>query len=92
MKPVAYLMVERNTGERHYQTSIPTREEKISHHAIPLYTDPIELTDEVITGIRMTTEGDAIKFARAILEKSQYQVDTHENQEEWLRNVRQTGY
>jgi hypothetical protein len=92
MKPIAYLMVERNNQTTYFQTTVPTREEKISHHAIPLYTDPIELTDEVITGIRVTTEGNAIKFARAILEQAQYQVDTHENQEEWLRNVRKTGY
>ena len=38
MKPIAYLMVERNNQTTHFQTTIPTREEKISHHAIPLYT------------------------------------------------------
>ena len=38
MKPIAYLMVERNNQTTYFQTSIPTREEKISHHPIPLYT------------------------------------------------------
>jgi hypothetical protein len=62
MKPVAYLMVERNNQTTHFQTSIPTREEKISHHAIPLYTKPED------------------------------ELRTHQEQEEWLRNVRKTGY
>jgi len=55
-------MVERNNQTTHFQTSIPTREEKISHHAIPLYTSPED------------------------------RLASHEEQEEWLRNVRQTGY
>ena len=37
MKPIAYLMVERNTQERYVQTHTPTREEKISHHPYPIY-------------------------------------------------------
>jgi hypothetical protein len=62
MKPIAYLMVERNNQTTHFQTTVPTREEKISHHAIPLYTKP---EDRLVS---------------------------HEEQEEWLRNVRKTGY
>jgi len=61
MKPIAYLMVERNNQTSHFQTTIPTREEKISHHAIPLYTKEDRLA-------------------------------SHEEQQEWLKNVRKTGY
>jgi hypothetical protein len=60
-EPIAYLMIERNTGERYVQTNTPTREEKISHEPYEIY----HLEDR---------------------------VSTHENQQEWLRTVRKTGY
>jgi hypothetical protein len=62
MKPIAYLMVERNNQTTYFQTTVPTREEKISHHAIPLYT------------------------------KEEDRLCTHEDQQEWLKNVRKTEY
>ena len=84
-EPVAYLMVERNNQTTHFQTSIPTREEKISHHAIPLYTKPEDtettLTDDEIKWIAIKHQGtwdedtflcvDYKSFARAILRKAQ---------------------
>lgn len=75
MKPIAYLMVERNNQTTYFQTSIPTREEKISHHAIPLYTKE---EDTVIKQMQDISPED--------------RLCTHEEQQEWLRNVRKTGY
>ena len=75
MKPIAYLMVERNNQTTHFQTTVPTREEKISHHAIPLYTKE---EDTVITKTQYISPED--------------RLCTHEEQQEWLRNVRKTGY
>ena len=69
-EPVAYLMVERNDGNSYIQMSVPTRDEKISHHPYPLYTYR-ELTDEEIVGIRMTTKGDIKAFARAVIREAQ---------------------
>ena len=74
MKPIAYLMVERNNQTTYFQTTIPTREEKISHHAIPLYTKE----DTVIKQMQDISPED--------------RLCTHEEQQEWLRNVRKTGY
>ena len=68
-------MVERNTQTTYFQTNTPTREEKISHHAIPLYTSP---EDTVIKQMQDISPED--------------RLCTHEEQQEWLRNVRKTGY
>jgi len=79
MKPIAYLMVERNNQTTHFQTTIPTREEKISHHAIPLYTKEEELSEEEIIQSYINIQ-------------KRYRIVSHEEQQEWLRNVRKTGY
>jgi hypothetical protein len=77
MKPIAYLMVERNNQTSHFQTTIPTREEKISHHAIPLYTKEEDIKLLIMKAQDISPED---------------RLRTHEEQQEWLRNVRKTGY
>jgi hypothetical protein len=67
-------MVERNNQTTYFQTTVPTREEKVSHHAIPLYTKE----DAVITKTQYISPED--------------RLCTHEEQQEWLKNVRKTGY
>jgi hypothetical protein len=82
MKPIAYLMVERNNQTTYFQTTVPTREEKISHHAIPLYTKPEDSESFDRTASHMS--GEYVSY--------EDMMDSHENQQEWLRNVRKTGY
>jgi hypothetical protein len=76
MKPVAYLMIERNTGERYVQTSIPTREEKISHEPYPIYNTWVGLTPEEIKDFTVRiyncrTGAEAHEIVLAILRKAQ---------------------
>lgn len=82
MKPIAYLMVERNNQTTHFQTSVPTREEKISHHAIPLYTSPEDNESFDRTASHMA--GEYVSYEDRLC--------THEEQQEWLRTIRKTGY
>ena len=82
MKPIAYLMVERNNQTTHFQTTVPTREEKISHHAIPLYTSPEY--DESFDRTASHMAGEYVSYEDRLC--------THEEQQEWLKNVRKTGY
>ena len=83
MKPIAYLMVERNNQTSHFQTSIPTREEKISHHAIPLYTKEEKLSESF--------DRTASHMAGEYIGHED-RLSTHEEQQEWVGTVRKTGY
>ena len=86
MKPIAYLMVERNNQTTHFQTSVPTREEKISHQPYPLY----HLED----GVRVYNNREEClseSFDRTASHMAGEYV-SYEEQQEWLRNVRRTGY
>jgi hypothetical protein len=95
MKPIAYLMVERNNQTTHFQTTVPTREEKISHHAIPLYTKEEDSESFDRTASHMASE--YVSYADTVIKQMQDispedRLCTHEEQQEWLRNVRKTGY
>jgi hypothetical protein len=75
-------MVERNNQTTYFQTTVPTREEKISHHAIPLYTREEDSESFDRTASHMA--GEYVSYEDRLC--------THEEQQEWLRNVRKTGY
>jgi hypothetical protein len=48
-EPVAWLMVNRDDGNRFIQMGKPTRDDKVGHEPHPLYTHPAKtLTDEEI--------------------------------------------
>jgi hypothetical protein len=81
-EPVAWLMVDREDGNRHIQMGIPTRDEKVSHQLYPLYTRPSkQLSDEKIeeiflseTGFPMDTDAKVnevamLDFVRAIIKE-----------------------
>jgi hypothetical protein len=75
-EPVAWMMKYRENGSTYLISEKPTREQKISHDAIPLYTHPAKtLTDEEI--LKMAADRFhyseyrlVIEFARAILKKA----------------------
>ena len=76
-EPVAWMMENPQNTSAYLTFEKPTREMKISHQAIPLYTHPAKtLTDEEIWQItedfwkRDWTTLD-VGFARAILRKAQ---------------------
>jgi len=80
-KPVAWLMVNRDDGNKFIQIGKPTRDDKVGHEPYPLYTHPAKtLTDYEIKGVLGLDEcwvgedcsiPDMIAFARAILRKAQ---------------------
>jgi hypothetical protein len=78
-EPVAWMMKSNDPDyvSDYIMFKTPERKDKISHHAIPLYTHPVkELTDEEINWLAKaysTMEGElnAPAFARAILRKAQ---------------------
>ena len=81
-KPVAWLMVERESGNSYIQMSVPTRDEKVSHQPYPLYTHPAkELTLSIVDIDNLIDQfwysDDAgfhfhyYDFAEAILRKAQ---------------------
>ena len=78
-EPTAYLMIERNTGERHYQTSIPTREEKISHEPYPIYNTWVGLTPEEIDDII----ADAIDPMDALIQTMDKLKEKNTSNTEW---------
>ena len=77
-EPVAWLMVNRDDGNKFIQMGKPTRDDKVGHEPYPLYSHPAKtLTDEEIDVV-----GDAVsnhidtyagrrEFAKAILRKAQ---------------------
>jgi hypothetical protein len=72
-EPVAWMMKYRENGSTYLISEKPTREQKISHDAIPLYTHPVkELTDEEIEKVfyELDVGHSATDFARAILRKA----------------------
>jgi len=76
MKPVAYLMVERNNQTSYFQTTIPTRDEKISHEPYPIYNTWVGLTPEEIEDFTVRiyncrTGAEAHEIVLAILRKAQ---------------------
>jgi len=75
-EPVAWMMENSQNTSAYLTFEKPTREMKISHQAIPLYTHPAKtLTDEEIieiwSGMETDTGEQNIIFARAILRKAQ---------------------
>ena len=75
-EPVAWMMENPQNTSAYLTFEKPTREMKISHQAIPLYTHPSkDLTDEEIIEVWCRMETDTgeqnIAFARAILRKAQ---------------------
>jgi len=75
-EPVAWMMENPQNTSAYLTFEKPTREMKISHQAIPLYTHPAKtLTDEEIieiwSGMETDTGEQNIIFARAILRKAQ---------------------
>ena len=52
-EPVAYLMVDREDGNSYIQTSIPTRDEKVSHHPYPLYTHPAKTDKQILSVVAL---------------------------------------
>ena len=84
-KPVAWMMKSNDPDyvSDYIMFKTPERKDKISHHAIPLYTatqsHPVkELTDEEIRHIQAQChlkdvgyDGFIMRFARAILRKAQ---------------------
>ena len=76
-EPVAWMMENPQNTSAYLTFEKPTREMKISHQAIPLYTHPAKtLTDEEIEDIwaGISTGDDVVDmhlFARAILRKAQ---------------------
>ena len=74
-EPVAWMMENPQNKSAYLTFEKPTREMKISHQAIPLYTHPAKtLTDEEIieiwSGMETDTGEQNIIFARAILRKA----------------------
>jgi len=70
-EPVAWLMVNRDDGNKFIQMGKPTRDDKVGHEPYPLYTHPAKtLTDEEIHKLWLEC-WDEIEFARAILRKAQ---------------------
>lgn len=47
-EPVAWLMVNRDDGNKFIQMGKPTRDDKVGHEPYPLYTHPANLTDEEV--------------------------------------------
>jgi hypothetical protein len=106
MKPIAYLMVERNTQERYVQTNTPTRAEKISHQPYPLYhledgvrvyNNREEYLSESFDRTASHMAGEYVSYADTVIKQMQDispedRLCTHEEQEEWLRTIRKTGY
>ena len=79
-KPVAWMMKANdpdNDKDWLCFGRLPTRDEKVSHQAIPLYTHPVELTDEEIDEVdEANWDADhkvwgIREFAKAILRKAQ---------------------
>jgi len=75
-EPVAWMMENPQNTSAYLTFEKPTREMKISHKAIPLYTHPAKtLTDdeiiEIWCGMETDTGEQNIAFARAILKKVQ---------------------
>jgi len=75
-EPVAWMMENPQNTSAYLTFEKPTREMKISHQAIPLYTHPAKtLTDaeiiEIWSGMETDTGEQNIDFARAILKKAQ---------------------
>jgi hypothetical protein len=93
MKPIAYLMVERNTQERYVQTNTPTREEKISHQPYPLYhlEDGMKVYNNREEYLSESFDRTASHMAGEYVSYED-RLCTHEEQEEWLRTIRKTGY
>jgi len=99
-------MVERNNQTTHFQTSIPTREEKISHEPYPLYhlVDGVkvynnreEYLSESFDRTASHMAGEYVSYADTVIKQMQDispedRLCTHEEQEEWLRTIRKTGY
>ena len=81
-EPVAWMMKSNDPDyvSDYIMFKTPERKDKISHHAIPLYTHPVkELTDEEIIEIGLLTTDPRfshiessllLEFARAILKKA----------------------
>jgi rubrerythrin len=74
-EPVAWMMKYRENGSTYLISEKPTREQKISHDAIPLYTHPAKtLTDEEILNLfdsyEFSDEG-VVEFAHELLRKAQ---------------------
>jgi hypothetical protein len=78
-EPVAWLMVNRDDGNKFIQMGKPTRDDKVGHEPYPLYIHPAKtLTDEEIMDAYVehckteaSGKGNLIDFARAILKKAQ---------------------
>ena len=76
-EPVAWMMENPQNTSAYLTFEKPTREMKISHQAIPLYTHPAKtLTDEEILELWDWDSGeilatDLLDFADAILRKAQ---------------------
>jgi len=76
-EPVAWMMENSQNTSAYLTFEKPTREMKISHQAIPLYTHPAKtLTDEEILELWDWDSGeilatDLLDFADAILRKAQ---------------------
>ena len=77
-EPVAWMMENPQNTSAYLTFEKPTREMKISHQAIPLYTHPAKtLTDEEIDAVGdevsnlIDTYAGRREFARAILRKAQ---------------------
>ena len=73
-EPVAWMMENPQNTSAYLTFEKPTREMKISHQAIPLYTHPAKtLTDEEIEEVMYKCDWayDPVEFARAILRKAQ---------------------
>jgi len=77
-EPVAWMMENPQNTSAYLTFEKPTREMKISHQAIPLYTHPAKtLTDEEIQEIAHGFGAigwmgeETYEFARAILRKAQ---------------------
>jgi hypothetical protein len=74
MKPVAYAMFR---NKEFYDAIHPEEQAKtVGEYDIPLYTHPIELTDEEIDNLIVNvaekpTDEDLYDFAKAILKKAQ---------------------
>ena len=74
-EPVAWMMENPQNTSAYLTFEKPTREMKISHQAIPLYTHPAKtLTDEEIEKLAYEynlLDDFPLDFARAILRKAQ---------------------
>ena len=78
-EPVAWMMENPQNKSAYLTYEKPTREMKISHQAIPLYTHPAKtLTDEEIMVLyeeyietQYASESNVLGFGRAILRKAQ---------------------